>query len=151
MADQLQDIAHRLDPARRVRLTSFEVIHRVAPSGPQELDVRGELDLATVPELRAKLSAAREGARPAVIDLRKCDLIDSAGLGLLVQAQRSAATNGDAPKVVVIARGRIAKLFALTQVDSEVTVVSSRPEAVRALSLPGMPTRRTHVEPEVAA
>ena len=149
MPDQPQDTAFSDIARRRVRFTPFEVIHRMSPTGPQELDVRGELDLATVPELRAKLSAARDGARPAVIDLRNCDFTDAAGLNLIIQAHRSAATNGDAPKTLVIARGRIAELFALTEIDSLVTVVGTRPEAHRALA--GMRRRPAHARPEVVA
>jgi anti-anti-sigma factor len=45
---------------------------------------RGELDLATGGELRTAAQAAAEGAGRVVVDLRALTLIDSSGLGVLL-------------------------------------------------------------------
>jgi anti-anti-sigma factor len=55
----------------------------------------GELDLATVGEVRAQLDQLRAvGWRNIVMDLRNVSFIDSTGLGLLVEAQQHAEANG---------------------------------------------------------
>lgn len=51
------------------------------------LVVRGELDLATVPELRAALDdALGRGAARCVVDLSECEFMDSSGSRTLVVA-----------------------------------------------------------------
>ena len=54
------------------------------------LELRGELDIATVTELRQYVDevAAHESLR-LVIDLRELTFIDSTGIGLLVSANRA--------------------------------------------------------------
>ena len=54
------------------------------------LELRGELDIGTVTELRQYVDevAAHESLR-LVIDLRELTFIDSTGIGLLVSANRS--------------------------------------------------------------
>jgi anti-anti-sigma factor len=55
----------------------------------------GEVDLATVRELRARLEEAMaSGARRVILDLRETTFLDSSGLHLAVEAAASAASNG---------------------------------------------------------
>src|SRR5262245_26440888 len=55
----------------------------------------GEVDTATIRELRARLDEAMaSGARRVILDLRGTTFLDSAGLHLAVDATASAARNG---------------------------------------------------------
>jgi anti-anti-sigma factor len=55
----------------------------------------GEVDLATVAQLRACLEEAiASGARRVILDLRDTTFLDSSGLHLAVEAVASAASNG---------------------------------------------------------
>src|SRR4051794_30364968 len=56
--------------------------------------VAGELDLATVDQLRTALERAEADARELVIDLRGLEFLDSTGLGELMAAQRRAREAG---------------------------------------------------------
>jgi anti-anti-sigma factor len=54
--------------------------------------VRGELDLSTVPTLRAVLDGIDPRHRRLVLDLHEVSFLDSMGVGLLVEASRRCAT-----------------------------------------------------------
>jgi anti-anti-sigma factor len=53
--------------------------------------IRGEIDIATAPEIQALLDRATRGDRPHVlVDLTAVDFMDCSGLRLLVRAERRA-------------------------------------------------------------
>src|SRR5260370_41579643 len=56
--------------------------------------VAGEVDIATVARLRARLSALAAGGVPLVADLDPVSFIDATGLGALAGAARGAAPPG---------------------------------------------------------
>ena len=57
-----------------------------AGDGRTVLTVRGELDLATAPELEEQIDEALDGGREVVLDLRELTFMDSTGLRALAQA-----------------------------------------------------------------
>jgi anti-sigma B factor antagonist len=55
------------------------------------VSVRGDVDVATSPQLRAELQSAIDGgAKEVVVDVTGMDFIDSAGLGVLIGALKRA-------------------------------------------------------------
>lgn len=61
----------------------------------QVIHVRGELDLASAPQLSAALSeAASQGTVPVILDLSAVTFIDSSALRALVLAGRELSENG---------------------------------------------------------
>ena len=50
------------------------------------LAVHGELDLATVGEVKARLDALRAELQPVVLDLDSLEFMDSTGIRLVLQA-----------------------------------------------------------------
>ena len=80
---------------RRYTPRGFAV--QIEGDDPLRIVVRGELDVATAPQLREGLQAAAE-RRPQemVLDASGLDFIDSVGIGLLV-AQKSAHFPRDEP------------------------------------------------------
>jgi anti-anti-sigma factor len=56
--------------------------------------VHGELDLATVGELRARLDALRAERRPTVLDLDGLSFMDSTGIRLVLQCTQDGADTG---------------------------------------------------------
>jgi anti-anti-sigma factor len=56
--------------------------------------VSGDLDCTTAERLRACLQALHQQHSTTVVDLEHVDFIDSAGLGVLVAAQRAAGRSG---------------------------------------------------------
>jgi anti-anti-sigma factor len=61
---------------------------------------RGELDLATAPELRARLREAATDGGPLVLDLRGLDFMDTSGLRLVLEERDRAQREGLAFAVV---------------------------------------------------
>ena len=82
--------------------------------------VRGALDIATAPQLRAALSEAIE-THPGltlIVDLEGVEFIDSAGLGMLVGGRRRAQAHGGDIVLVSTARnvGRVLEITGLTRI-----------------------------------
>jgi anti-sigma B factor antagonist len=94
------------------------------------VDVIGELDLHTAPDLDAALtSAAEQDAADVVVDLSRVDFMDSTGLSVIVSAVASARDRG-ATISVVTASEKITKVFTLTGVDQQVAMYATREEAL---------------------
>ncbi|MBV8150524.1 MAG: STAS domain-containing protein [Candidatus Eremiobacteraeota bacterium] len=77
-------------------------------------ELKGSLDIATSPTVRAALlDAAERGQHRIVVDLTGLDFIDSTGLGALLGSQRRAKENNG--EVRLIARdGQILRLLRIT-------------------------------------
>ena len=79
---------------------SFELTVEAA-EGSVTFIPRGELDLATAPELESKvLEAIREGGRRVVVDLRELTFMDSTGVRTIVAAHQTAEESGSELAVV---------------------------------------------------
>lgn len=75
------------------------------------VSVAGELDLATVPLLRSAITAALDSGTPELcIDLWETDFMDSAGLHLLVDAERE--VRGLCRRLTIVCRpGPVRRIF----------------------------------------
>jgi anti-sigma B factor antagonist len=58
------------------------------------LAIHGELDLATVDDVRARLDALRAERRAVVLDLDALEFMDSTGIRLVLQAAQDGAETG---------------------------------------------------------
>lgn len=87
--------------------------------------VRGELDLATGPQLRQEIaSLVADGHRQIAVDLTALDFIDSIGLGLLVAAMKR-VRSVDGTMFVAADDDRIRRPFELTGLDVALNLVPS--------------------------
>ncbi|HEY1975547.1 MAG TPA: STAS domain-containing protein [Candidatus Baltobacteraceae bacterium] len=76
--------------------------------------LRGSLDLATSPTVRAALMDATEkGKRHIVVDLTQLEFLDSTGLGALIGAHRRASEH-DGSLRLIVSDGPIARLLNIT-------------------------------------
>ncbi len=91
--------------------------------------VRGEIDVATAPELRQRLDELVAGGdRTIVVDLSDVTFIDSIALGVLVGAvNRCRQVGGDLP--LVLSEPRIRKVFDITGL-TEVFSISDSVESL---------------------
>lgn len=81
------------------------------------LEVAGEIDVYTAPQLRERLIALVEGgARQVIVDLGRVEFLDSTGLGVLVGAlKRLRVVGGEL--LLVCAQERLLKIFRITGLD----------------------------------
>jgi anti-anti-sigma factor len=70
--------------------SAFAIVVDRAPTGSAVVRVRGELDLATAPELDAVLNGAVAGAPETILDLAELAFVDMAGM----RPVRDAAARG---------------------------------------------------------
>jgi anti-sigma B factor antagonist len=96
-----------------------------ATAGYLILDVAGEIDVYTAPQLRERLIALVEGgARQVVVNLDRVEFLDSTGLGVLVGAlKRLRGVGGEL--LLVCAQERLLKIFRITGLDRVFTLYES--------------------------
>ena len=76
--------------------------------------LRGSLDLATAPTVRAALTEATEkGSHDLIVDLSQLEFLDSTGLGVLIGAHRRTAERGGSFRLVA-SEGSILRLLNIT-------------------------------------
>ena len=76
-----------------MRFPEFEVRESVENEWLR-LTLRGELDLATAPELEARLGELQAEGRSVLMDLSQLGFMDSTGVSVLISAKRDADANG---------------------------------------------------------
>jgi anti-sigma B factor antagonist len=91
--------------------------------------LRGSLDLATSPTVKAALSDAIErGESKLIVDLRQLEFLDSTGLSVLIGAHRRAAERGGSLRLVV-SEGQILRLLTITGLVAVFSVYHSTEDA----------------------
>jgi anti-sigma B factor antagonist len=95
--------------------------------------VTGEIDIATVAQLRERLWALAASGRPLVADLGQVSFMDASGLGALAGVARLAAEHGGSLQVVC-ARKQIRRMFRLTGLDGTIPLARTMAEALQVLA-----------------
>jgi len=91
--------------------------------------LRGTLDIATSPTLRAALSEAQNANKNVVVDLTQVEFLDSTGLGALIGAHRRAA-EGSSTVRLIVSEGPILRLLAITGLIRALAVYHSVGDAL---------------------
>lgn len=85
--------------------------------------VRGELDLASCPDLELAIGDAEQTeARRIILDLEELTFIDSSGLRTLLTASRRSAANGSRLQMTR-GKGDVADMFRLTALDKGLPLI----------------------------
>jgi anti-sigma B factor antagonist len=116
----------------------FEVQSEELQGGITVFTVRGELDMHTAPELESSLEqATAEGASLVMLDLSRCEFIDSTGIALIVRAwqriDRDAGKEGDGRLVLCSVNHQVRRLLTITGVESSIPIFEQRDSALDAL------------------
>jgi len=93
------------------------------------VSVTGELDLASVPELRAALEATAQRSRPVVVDVSEVSFIDSTALATLLRSSDE-LTAGGVRVVVACPAGPVRRLLTMTSLDHRLNLAPDRPGAL---------------------
>jgi anti-anti-sigma factor len=93
----------------------------------------GEVDIATVPPLRAALTDAAEAGQPRfVVDLTDVTFIDSVGVGAILHAKRRSGDQGR--MAVVVPESSYARvIFEVVGADQVLDVFKTRDEALASI------------------
>src|SRR5262249_46990539 len=98
---------------------------RTEEEGVLVFKLRGSLDLATAPTVRAALTEATDtGPHDLIVDLTQLEFLDSTGLGVLIGAHRRAAEHSGSFRLI-IGDGAIARLLNITGLISVFAVYRS--------------------------
>ena len=108
---------------------AYSIAEREGPAGVSVMALRGELDLAAAPLLRARVDAAA-GGRALVIDLEETTFIDSAVLKELLRARAELAAN-DVRLVLAAVPPPVRRLMDLTRTSE---LFEDAPDAEAALT-----------------
>jgi anti-sigma B factor antagonist len=94
------------------------------------LDVVGEVDVYSAPELRERLSEQLNASEPSlIVNLTDVTFLDSTGIGTLVAGLNRAVKFGGT-LTLVCDHDRILKLFRITGLDSVFAIRASIDEAI---------------------
>ena len=108
---------------------AFELRESVS-GGAVTIEVIGEVDMATAPELGAKLESVGDETRLVVVDLREVAFLDSSGLNTLAHSQRELEGRGIGFRIVSPADHVVRRIFEITHLTESLHVVDSVDDAL---------------------
>jgi anti-anti-sigma factor len=95
-------------------MTTELVFEDTSQDGCHDVALRGELDMATAPQLEAAVDAlCAAGAREIVLDLSELSFVDGAGVRAIMAARARCAEH-ECAFMVIHPRDLVERLFALT-------------------------------------
>jgi anti-sigma B factor antagonist len=96
------------------------------------VSVAGELDMHSAPDLERELRAALDGgAEVVIVDLAKCDFIDSTALGVLVSTRKELEPTGGRISLIT-SDSNIRRVFEITGFDRMFTIHATRAASIGA-------------------
>jgi anti-sigma B factor antagonist len=105
-------------------------------SGVRVIAVAGELDIATAPELCARLDATRTRRQPRLlVDLTEVDFCDSTGLRALLGAASEVRAHGGRFAIVCPPSGDVARLLGIVGAGEWMAIHSDSESGLAALRL----------------
>lgn len=114
-------------------------------AGIPVVNLRGEIDLHTCPELRSILQQMMEGGKHRIVlNLAEVPYLDSAALGVLVDAVRKARENGGGLYLVEVTPF-VRRAFEITRLIKIFQVHETLEEALQAASQPTSATAASGV------
>ena len=94
------------------------------------VEVLGEIDMSTAPELTTAIDSLKGGALRVVVDLSAVGFLDSSALNALVHGQRDLAQGRVVFRVVSPADSVVRRVFDITNLTEQLGVVESLAEAL---------------------
>ena len=108
----------------------FELSEEVVDERTEVVTVRGEIHVSTASEFARCLEKTTERAPSAlVLDLTGVEFIDSTGLSVLLNAQRTVTLRGGR-LAIAVSNPTVLRLFEITRLDSTFDLLPTREEAL---------------------
>jgi anti-sigma B factor antagonist len=116
-----------------IEQADFAMRHSTLGAGTALIELEGQVDLHTAPQLKEQLSACLdEGATQVIVDLSQATFIDSMTLGVLLGAVKRLRPQGGVLRIVCTDPS-IRKIFEITLLDRVFAIDASRDEALANL------------------
>jgi anti-anti-sigma factor len=96
------------------------------------VELSGEHDMSTMPNIEPTMAAACLAANLVVVDLSRATFIDSSVLSMLLRAHKRL---GERLRVVVATGSRVHRIFEITQMDRYIALSETMDRALRAHDL----------------
>jgi anti-sigma B factor antagonist len=110
----------------------FNLTERDLHPGCREIQVTGELDLAVAPKLDEVLDGAVAGCETVLIDLQRCEFIDSSGIAVILRAHNRMTEQGR--RLAVFGpTDQVLRILSMTGLTSNGLVFQGVGEALAAL------------------
>jgi anti-sigma B factor antagonist len=107
----------------------FKLAEREISPEAREIQIHGELDLAVANQLKVAISSC--GAAIVLIDLERCEFIDSTGIAVIVRAHNERLADGG--RVVVHSpRAQVLRVLTVTGLTQNGLVFGDREEVLGA-------------------
>ena len=97
------------------------IIQKTIEDGKAAFSLEGRLDTTTAPDLEAKLKSSLSGVTELTLDLEKLEYISSAGLRVLLSAQKIMSRQGDMKLLHV--NETVQEVFEVTGFSDILTIV----------------------------
>ena len=98
--------------------------------GRAHVTLRGELDLATAPELEQLVTERIDASQEVIVDLRGLEFMDSSGIRVLVAAHARAGRAGTRVFIVRPERdSAVAKIVEVSGLDGELNILDDPAQA----------------------
>ena len=111
-------------------------VHERDEAGVRILSVTGELDIATAPELCARLDASRSVRRPRMlVDLTDVDFCDSTGLRALLGAASEVRAHGGRFAIACAPSGGVARLLDVVGASEWMAIHGDAQSGLAALTI----------------
>jgi anti-sigma B factor antagonist len=127
-----QTTVNSADAADTANVMTLTVSPRAADGGARVLDLEGEVDVYTAPQLRtAIMEEVDRGTKHLLINLKRVGYMDSTGLGILIGGVKRLRESGGA-LLLIDPTPRIARIFEITGLNTIFNVYASEEEALAA-------------------
>jgi anti-sigma B factor antagonist len=106
------------------------------PPGFTVIEVGGEIDVYTAPQLRERLvSLVDSGSYQLIVDMESVEFLDSTGLGVLVGGLKR-VRNHEGGIDLVCTQSRILRIFRITGLNRVFSIYDTVPAALAAHAAP---------------
>jgi anti-sigma B factor antagonist len=108
-------------------------VHSEQQDGVFVIAVEGELDMNTAPDLERELEGPLAAAKALLIDLSRCEFIDSTGIALIVRSWQTLDGDGNERFALCGIGHQVKRVLDITGLEQTIPTHPSREQALARL------------------